>query len=113
MRPFLFGRSSPVLDRRKRAQSLGKTNPHNTRTNEEDFYSTYGGRPTRKDTWQEKKVPSPRSWTVEVDEYSKQNMLPMRRATNSPPVPALLNKVQHYLNCFWKAEVKKGVSLTR
>lgn len=96
LHPCLFGRSSPVLDRRKRAQSLGKTNPHHTRTNEEDFYSTYGGRPTRKDTWQEKKIPSPRSWTVEVDESSKHNMLP-RRATNSPPVPALLNKVQHYL----------------
>jgi hypothetical protein len=91
-------RSSPQLDRRKRAQSLGKGNT-DARSSEEDMSSGFVDRRTRKETWQAERnvprIPAPTSWSIDlggVGDSPSINMLP-RRATNSPPVPALLAKV--------------------
>jgi hypothetical protein len=63
------------------------------KANEEDDYGSYRGRPTRKDTWQAKQIPSPMTWIVDAEDSSKHDNMLHRRATNSPPVPAILNKV--------------------
>ncbi|XP_059483233.1 uncharacterized protein LOC132201244 isoform X2 [Neocloeon triangulifer] len=93
--------SPPQLDRRKRAQSLGKNkNSNNLQRSSEDDSAYYEGRRPRREMWQERnnvKVPAPLSWHVDINDAPphQPKRAPARRITaNSPPVPTLQTKTK-------------------
>ncbi|CAB3363267.1 Hypothetical predicted protein [Cloeon dipterum] len=98
--------SSPQLDRRKRAQSLGKTNNNIRRSSQEDI-SKFGSRNTRRDTQNEKmlNVQVPISWSVDVRDNQQLERASPNRMSNSPPVPALQMNKKHNM-----MEVERRIS---